>query len=139
MYSEIDVEFLAKSVTTKYFNSKYRRWIIELWCTSNQRFFFGISQNTRFWFWVQFEIQIVSEITHRTFVCTDYNFALYKPKKNQCQLHTRYNSSKNSGNRSLEIDYRQHIIHRCQKDEPFMCCSQFCRFLLVMLVPCTTA
>uniref|UniRef100_A0A6P7G7I4 Uncharacterized protein LOC114338671 n=1 Tax=Diabrotica virgifera virgifera TaxID=50390 RepID=A0A6P7G7I4_DIAVI len=82
-------------------------------------------------------VKHVSEITYRRIFCTDYNLSFYKPKKDQCQLCTKYNSLKVGPEKQLlENDYVQHIMRKeecmnakaddkekCQQHKEFMCCT----------------
>lgn len=79
----------------------------------------------------------VSEITYRRVFCKDYNLSFFKPKKDLCQLCTRYCSLKSAVEKqALEDQYRQHLARkedcqnakasdkeRCQTDKAFMCCT----------------
>lgn len=79
----------------------------------------------------------VSEITYKRIFCNNYNLSFYKPKKDQCQLCTRYNTEKDTLKKILEPEYNRHIQRknecneamatdkeRCQREKDFMCVLQ---------------
>lgn len=54
----------------------------------------------------------VSAITYRRIFSTSYNLSFFKPKKDQCLTCVKYANSDNSRKKSLEEEYKGHLLRR---------------------------
>jgi hypothetical protein len=54
----------------------------------------------------------VSEYKYRSIFCEDYNISFFKPKKDQCNICSKYNKANDDTKATLESGYQDHISRK---------------------------